>query len=52
MMNNKMSIFWILACIAVIYLAVDIFGEGVASAYVAGIASLILTVMLVTGNKR
>ena len=48
----KTEILWVFACVGVIYLAVDIFGEGAASAYVAGIASLILTVMLVTGNKR
>ena len=52
MMNNKMSIFWVLACIGVIYLAVDIFGEGATSAFVAGIAALILTIMFVTKNKE
>lgn len=50
--NFRTELFWVLACIGVIYLAVDVFSEGSTSAYVAGIGAFILTVMLVTKNKE
>lgn len=52
MMNNKMTIFWILACIGVIYLAIDLFGEGFSGGMIAAVVIFALTVMLVNKNKE
>ena len=48
----KTEILWVFACVGVIYLAIDIFGEGEAAACVAAVTAFVLTCMMITDNKK
>lgn len=51
-MSNRVGCLYVLACIGVILLTVNLFGEGGFSATIAGIAVFAVTVIAITASSK
>lgn len=51
-MSDKVGCLWFLACIGVIYMAVDWFGEGATAAHLGAVAIFVVTALAFSNSKK